>query len=274
MVFKLKKVNKSEFFLSKLLLFSIFFIILLTGTVLCQSKINNNLTIGGGTYFSVFQLGFLEEYNKLIGGRKNDFMHHFAPFVEYSVNWSDSYSIAIKANFVMLTIEENFLKETFTNSNFWRLHLENIKLNAVPILLVYKITDNSLKYRTYASFGVGATFAEIEWFESVNTPIPNDPRIGGQLLDKKVVSPTLSTTIGTELMFDPESVPKIFAGIAFSLDLVYTYRYEKVFEKLQKQFYPPEPKLGAKYSVVPFILGFNLGIIFNLNNKTLNRVFG
>jgi len=274
MVQKLKEIHKIQKKLRKLLLFSIFFSIFSFGKVLCQSKINLDFCIGAGTHFSIFDKGFLQQYNDILGGKKEDFLHQFSPNVALYVSWNNTYSIGLNAKFISFVLKENFIKETFTGSGIYRAHFEDIRIETMPIIVSIKYADFEQKYRSFIELGAGMSYSKINWKENVVTPIPLDIRIGGNLFDDVGIYPTMLTKFGIELLFDKGSVPEFISGINLSTEIVYVVRYLKIFDKLIKQYNNPYAEFNQKHGVVPFMIGISIEIILNLDNRKINRVFG
>ncbi len=274
MVHKLNEFHKNKNNLQKVLLFTILFCILPFGKVLCQSNIKLNLSVGAGTYFSVISKGFLNDYNSVIGGIKQDFMHQFAPNISLIVNWNQYYSVCLNTSLIHFKLQENFSKETFAGSNQFRLLLEDFNITTFPINFRVKFSDFNSKYRSFFGIGAGIAYSKVEWKESVNTPIPNDIRVGGTIYDKKGFYPTISSQMGVELLFDKGSVPKMISGINLSTEIVYVARYDTIFERQIKQHYNNYPAFNDKHGIIPFMFGIDIGIIFNLDNTKINRVFG
>lgn len=274
MVQKLKEIHISRIFFSKLLLLSFLFCIFTFGKVLCQSNIKLNLTVGVGTYFSFLNKGFLEEYNTLIGGQKVEFLHQFAPSIGLYVSWNEDYSVSLNTSFINFKLQENFSKETYENSNIYRIYFEDLNVTTIPIYFAITYSDYNQKYRSFIQLGAGMSFSGIVWKEIVNSPIPNDIRNGGTIFNEQQYYPTVLTKLGIELLFDKGSVPKFISGINFSSNIVYVVRYSKIFEKLTKQYFKPPPTFNEKHSVIPLMIGINFGILLNLDNEKINRVFG
>jgi len=274
MVQKLKEIHKIQKNFRKLLLFSIFFCIFINGKVLCQSKIQLDLQLGGGTNFAIFDKGFLEQYNEIIGGRKEDFLHQFSPNIGLYVGWNNTYQIGLNVELINFALKENFIKETFIGSGLYRAHFEEIQIKSLPVLLSVKYADFGQKYRSFIEIGVGMSYSEMIWNEEINSPIPYDIITGGNICDDVGVYPSMLAKLGVELLFDKGSVPKFINGINLSTEIIYTARYIKVFDKLIKQYYNSYSELDKKQGVVPFVIGLNLGIIFNIDNTKINRVFG
>lgn len=274
MVQKLTEIHKIQNYFIKLLFLTFLFCILLFGNVLCQSNIKLNFSVGAGTYFAIISKGFLEQYNILVGGKKEEFMHQFSPNIGLYVSWDSNYSVSLNASSIKFKLQENFIKETFTGSNQYRLLLEDMNITTAPIYLSIKFTDYSIKYRSFLQIGAGVAYSYVEWKESVNSPIPNDIRIGGTIFANKSYYPTMSSKIGVELLFDRESVPKFINGINLTADIVYIARYEKIFNKLIKQHYNNYQAFSEKHAIIPFMFGLNIGIILNLDNEKVNRIFG
>lgn len=274
MVQKLIEIHICQKYFSKLLLLSFLFCIFTFGKVLCQSNIKLNLYVGVGTYFSFLEKGFLEEYNNILGGQKEEFLHQFAPSIGLYVSWSEDYSVSLNTSFINFKLQENFSQETYKGSGIYRVFFEDVNATTVPIYLAIKFTEYNQKYRSFIQLGAGFSYSKIVWKEIVNSSIPNDIRNGGTLFNEEKYYPTISTKFGVELLFDKGSVPKFISGINLSSDIVYVVRYTKIFEKLMKQYYQPNPTFNEKHSVIPFMIGINLGIILNLDNEKINRVFG
>lgn len=276
MVQKLTEIHKNQINFQKLLFFSFIFSILLFGKVrvLCQSKINLNLSVGAGTYFAVFQKGFLEEYNTILGGSKEEYMHQFSPNISLYISWDKDYSVSLNTSLINFKLQENFIKETFTGSNQYRLFLENFNITTVPMYLAVKFTNYDLKYRSFFQVGAGVAYSLVQWKESVNSPIPNDIRVSGTVFDKISYYPTIFSKIGIELLFDKGSVPKIISGINLSADIIYVARYEKIFDRLIKQHYNTYPAFDEMHAIIPYMLGINIGIILNWEDEKINRIFG
>lgn len=274
MVQKLNNIHKTTKYIFKLLLYSVFFCILSFGKVLCQSNINLNLFVGVGTYFAFLNKGFLKEYKNTLGGKKEDFLHQFALGTALLVNWNKDYSVGLSTTLIKLSIQDNFSKEIYEGSGTYRLYFEDIKVTTIPICISSKLTDYTQKYRSFIQLGIGMAYSKVEWNESVISPIPNDIRIGGKLINEVNYYPTILTSFGVELFFDKGSVPNFISGINLSTDFVYLARYIKIFEKLIKQHFIKYPAFNESHSVVPVIIGFNIGLILNIDNKKINRVFG
>lgn len=274
MVQKLKKINNNQKYLGKLLPISIFFCIFINGNVLSQSNIKIDLQLGVGTHFTIFDKGFIEQYNSIIGGKKEDFLHHFTPIVGLYVNWNESYSIGLNAELIKFALKENFIKETYPGSGLYRAHFEDIQIETLPVLLSIKFADFKQKYRSFMEIGAGMSYSKTIWNEKINSPIPYDIRVGGNIINDVGIYPTINAKSGVELLFDKGSVPKYISGINLSAEIVYIIRYLKVYEKLIKQYYNSYSEFEQKHAVIPFMIGLNLGIILNLDNNKINRVFG
>jgi hypothetical protein len=271
----IKKTNK----FSKLnLVFIIIFCIFNTDKiVLCQNdleKIDISFTGSIGTLFPVFTMGFLDEYQSVLGGKKEDFSNSLSITGMLSAQWKSDWRISLQAISSKFFLQDNFSKETFPGSGAWRNFREDINVSSVPILLSFDWYNFEYIYKSYFSVIGGISLSSVKWLEYVDSPVKNDIRIGGKIYEESKIYPTIGINSGIELDFDDYSKPKFIRGLNLSTYLLYLVRYDDIYKNLRKQIYPLPTALNSKKSVIPFMFGIYLGIILNVENKQINRVFG
>lgn len=255
----------------------ILFILNSRENVLCQDtlrKIGVTFTTMVGTYFPAFSTGFLTDYADVLGGSKKDFLHNFSYTLMLSGQWNENYRISAKVGYISAKLQDNFAKETYEGSNTWRTFGENIEVNTVPLLVNLDWYFYYDIYKSFLSCGLGTAYSEIFWDEFVNSPIKNDPRIGGKIMNEIKFYPAISLTSGIQLDFDKESIPHFIKGLTIAADFLYVIRSTDVFGKLREQIIPAPEQFKSNKSVLPFMIGLNIGLVFNLQNKQINRIFG
>lgn len=258
--------------------FIIFFCILTSNKiVLCQNdlkKIDVSLTGSIGTFFPVFSMGFLDEYQNILGGKKQDFSNSISIAGTLSAQWKTNWRVSLQVIASKFLLQDNFSKETFTGSGAWRNFREDINVSSIPILLSYDWYYLENAYKSYLSAGGGISLSNVKWLEYVDSPIKNDIRIGGIIYDESKIYPTLGFNSGIELDFDNNSKPNFIRGINLSTYILYIIRYDDIYKNMRKQIFPLPESLNSEKSIIPFIFGIHLGLVLNVENKQINRVFG
>lgn len=245
--------------------------------VLCQDTLKTvEITFTGlvGTYLPSFARGFLDEYNEVLRGPKEDFMHNFSGSLQLGAQWNDHYRFTLKSAHIYARFVDDYFLETYKGSNLWRTFWEDIEVKSIPLLLNYEWYYFFDIYKSYLSIGTGLTYSEIRWQEDVQTPIKFDIRTGGKILNEFDLYPTINLGTGIQLNFDEKSIPKFIKGITFGTDFIYFIRSTEIFEALEKQIIPYPKELKGKKRVLPFMIGLNFGLVLNLENKQINRIFG
>jgi hypothetical protein len=267
MVCKLIYFNYFKLFFQKYFVLSVFFVILPFGNVLSQNKLDLNFIAGVGSYFPFIDNGFMDTYQSVIGGVQDEPKYKQSYYVALQFRWSESYRVFAKVIKVEYALSDKFDKETAKGSNKWREHIENMTFQDTPILIGLEFGDFTQRYRSFLSVGGGMTSSHITWIEYVSSSILNDIRHSGINYDDTNYYPVIVLSSGISLDFDPKSVPKLIKGIVISGDVLYTYRREKIFEELYDQFYTEIPELIEKHAIIPFAVGINFAINFNINNE-------
>lgn len=255
----------------------LFFILNFKGNVLCQDTLQTieiTFTGLGGTYLPAFARGYLNEYESILGGKKNDYLHNFSGSLLLGVQWNEHFRITMKLAYIYAHLNDRFYKETFEGSGIWRGYIENFKVISVPLLVNYDWYYFFDMYKSYLSAGIGMTYSEIDWMEYVDTPIQYDIRKGGKLMKEYTIYPALNLATGIQLDFDEKTIPRIIKGITFGADFIYIFRSTEIFKELEKQIQPYPKELQGNKMVLPFMIGLNIGLVLNLENKQINRIFG
>ncbi|OGU59604.1 MAG: hypothetical protein A2X64_04305 [Ignavibacteria bacterium GWF2_33_9] len=260
------------------LFFPFFFIILnFNGNVLCQDTLQTiEITLTGltGTYLPAFTRGFLKEYNDVLGGQKKDLTHNFSFAAMLGCQWQKEFRITLKSCYIEAHLYDDFIKETFDGTNQWRTFVENIRIVSVPIIANYDWYYFFDKYKSYLSGGIGLVYSGIQWNELVQSPLQHDLRVGGDIFNEYTFYPAISIVSGVQLDFDEYSVSKFFRGITISTEFLYIFRQTDIFANLRQQIVPLPEELNGTKSVLPILVGINFGLVLNLENKKLNRIFG
>jgi hypothetical protein len=263
---------------NKLLFILIIFCIFnIRSFVLCKNelgKINLNFNFSVGTSIPAFSQGFLSEYNSTIGGKKEDFNNYSSFAASLSAQWIEFLRFSLQVSANRFILQDRFSKETYPTSGTWRNFSEDMSVSDVPILLFVDWVHFYNKYKVYVGGALGGSFSMMKWSEIVDSPLNDDIRVGGTIINKNSLFFAIGLHSGISLDFDKESVPPFVKGLFFETNILFVDRYFDVFEKLRNQILPVANELNGNKFMLPITIGFQLGVMLNLESKQINRVFG
>lgn len=261
---------------SKYLLLFIFLLLnLVSGNKsMCEENILNNrltLSVFLGSNIPILSSGFLKEYKSQLGGTKDEFQTYWGIGGALGYQLNKNIRVSLNTEYILNTLQDNFIKEITKNSGQWRSYQEDMELSTIPIIISVQKYLFFEKYKSYFGIGAGASYSSFKWSESVTSPLHNDKRIGGTIYNTVNFYPTLRAEAGIDLDWDVDRPNVFMKSVSISAVFYYVIRYPKVYKNLESQIVPFPDDLKGRKGVVPFMIGVNLGLTFNIEKYVINQ---
>lgn len=239
----------------------------------CNDKeLNNRLTLSifAGSSFPALTSGFLEQYNEQLGGIKMEFQTYwgFGGAINYQID--EKFRVSLNSEYIANTLQDNFIQEITGYKGLWRTFSEDINLSTIPITLSLYYYQFFEKYKSYGGLGLGVSYSAFKWKENVISPLQNDTRIGGTIYNSIDFYPTIRAELGLDLDWDRDHPNVFMKSVSLSANFYYIIRYPRVFANLENQISPFPEEMKGNHGIVPFYIGLNLGLTFNIEKYVMN----
>ena len=224
-----------------------------------------------GMVYGASASDFFKDYQSLLEGKGDGFNTFPTVGGMLKLQFTNNIRFSASIDYFQVRFNDSYTSEISSDdSDIYRDVTESIRITELPIILSIEYFPYDERFKSYLGFGIGVSIKKIQWSESVYSPLPEDLRKGGELVNENSVAPVIRFTTGAELGFDKPN-EKYFLG-NFFIEASYTFMFNtfKMFEKLEPQFINKNFDFKKSYSIIPGIICLNFGISFNLYTASKN----
>jgi hypothetical protein len=222
--------------------------------------------------------GFFEGYQKILSGKATEFRMSPSLSISLTLPLNEKSGLRFIGEYSLANFSEEYSQSVTTGHTGTRYISQNFTVNNLPFVIAYEFSPVASSYKTYIGAGLGASFGSIIWKESVYSSIEDDIRIGGEHFNKLLISPVARIYSGVELSFDKNPGNSFLQTLLLESTFNFFLRNADIFNAISKQFYKQPEDIGKSFTILPFYIGLNIGMTFNLNfdkvkkSSKLNKV--
>lgn len=218
--------------------------------------------------FSADSKDFISFYNTLFNRDLINF--RYFPLLDIGTKFQfwNNYRIGVDIQYFNANVRDNYAEEFYTTDEKGYRELEqNISLLSLPTCISLEYFSLNQQFRTYLGTGVGLDFSILKWNERLNSSIDTDIRKGGTHYNQLNIYPCVKFFIGTELGFDKFSKKKFLSSFIIETSFFYSFRTTDMFSIIAEQFEKLPEGIRSSYAILPYYLGLNIGLSFNITKN-------
>ncbi len=215
--------------------------------------------------------GFKDVYLNVLKGQNTYYPPSALLTVKFQLLFNSFWKFGIVWETFDVEFRDNYTHYfTIADETIYRSYNQRLDIRTSPLLLTVEYSPAITPYKSYLGAGMGVSFGNIYWYETVSSNLSNDIRKSGEVYNGSPISPAVKLYSGVLLNFDKKSERDFLGAVHFELSINYVFRSLKIYENLTKQYVSPPKEFYDRYFVLPFYLSLSAGISFNLFHKLKN----